>query len=103
MMTLPENLTEDERRALFAAAAHLPRITPRRHDLLANIGDVGHWPDGVDKRYTLGRFWRASHDVVWLLGAGLIELDPETENLNVKGYRRTHLGDAVLAANQAEE
>ncbi len=71
-------------------------LTPKRRDLLANIGDVSYMDGRDPERYALGRLWKVTADVRWLLNAELIEHDPDTDDLDFKGYRRTAAGDTAL-------
>lgn len=81
----------------MTAKAH---VSPRRLELLAHIGDVALWPGGDSKRYVLGRNWKVTADVNWLVGAGLVEVNPDDDDLDLKGYRRTAAGNAALGGGE---
>lgn len=78
-------------------------LTDRRRILLADIGNVTRWLDGDDYHRAMGRKWKVTADIRKFLDAGLIEPDPDDEDLDLRGYRRTAAGDAALNPTAAKE
>lgn len=74
-------------------------VSPRRLDLLQNLDEVTAWPGGDITRRTLGREWRVYANMQWLLKAGLVERNPDDDDLDLQGFRATEAGLAVLAVN----
>lgn len=66
-------------------------ISPTRQAILDNLGNVWRHMDGEDYHQTMGRRWKVTAQVRWLLANGLIEENPDDADLHVRGYR--HVAD----------
>lgn len=62
-------------------------VSPTRQAILDDLANVHRWPDGNDYHRAVGREWKVTKAVAWLVDHGLIEPDPADADLDVRRYR----------------
>jgi hypothetical protein len=77
-------------------------LTSKRADLLHHLGEVTLGPGGEIKRHALGRSWRVNSDMAWLINAKFAEVNPDDEDLDLKGFRPTEAGREWLATHDTD-
>lgn len=77
-------------------------LTPRRREILADIDHVFRWPGGQTYWNARHGTSKVTHEAQNLLDAGLIEPNPAKATQDLRGYRLTDAGAALLRGERRD-